>query len=248
MVTKRKRKQAKRKPRGVILYKGPSMLDGRPIVVVCTFESANRKTGPMAQVWILVQDLDPVSAVSRGVDGSICGDCVHRGTGGAVRTCYVNVGQAPLQVWQSWRRGLYGRRAVGSGAWAKGRRVRWGAYGDPAAMPFRIAERAFAHALGHTGYTHQWRGAGAPWVGKLQASCDSAAEAMEAAMGGWATFLVQPREAEAPARDAFPGRTTIECLSDSKGLQCVDCRICDGDHAHVWIRAHGAAAAYVGAR
>lgn len=255
MVTTTKRRKPKglckrgrsSKPKGVILYRGPSLIDGAPIVVVVTFESANRKTGPMAQVWILRADVHPVQAIASGADVSICGGCRHRGVEG-VRTCYVNVGQAPAQVWKSWKRGLYGKRAVGSGAWARRRRVRWGAYGDPAAVPFRIAERTFGYAAGHTGYTHQWGGVGAPWVGRLQASCDSPAEAMEAAMRGWATFLVQPRGAEAPARDAFPGRTVIECLADAKGLQCVDCRICDGARAHVWIEAHGAAAAYVGGR
>ena len=43
---------------GFILYRGPSLLDGSPIVVVATMASSNRKTGltgkkNMVQVWIL---------------------------------------------------------------------------------------------------------------------------------------------------------------------------------------------------
>jgi hypothetical protein len=37
------------KLRGVILYDGPSMLDGEPIVVIATLETSNRKTGQMVQ-------------------------------------------------------------------------------------------------------------------------------------------------------------------------------------------------------
>lgn len=246
--SKRAKQVSKPELRGVVLWRGPSEIDGRPVVVIATFESLNRKTGPMVQVWILVEEADPVQSVLRGLDASVCGDCVHRGNGidGTDRTCYVNLGQAPLSVYRSWKRGIY-PPAKGA-AWARGRMVRWGAYGDPAAIPLRVVRKAFAVAAGHTGYTHQWKGVGRKWVGKLQASCDSAAEAIEAAQSGWATFLVQPRGAEAPGRHSIGGFPAIECLADAKGLQCVQCRICDGQRAHVWITAHGAAAAKVGAR
>lgn len=232
-------------PRGYVLWEGASLIDGGPIVVVVTLESANTKTGRMAQVWILRADADPVEAIKLGLDASVCGDCQHRGgEGGEGRTCYVNLGQAPLAVFRGWQRGIY-PRARGS-RWAKGREVRWGAYGDPASFPLSVARPIFAVAEGHTGYTHRWRDVGAEWRGKLQASCDSAAEAMEAAMLGWATFLVQPRGAEAPDRHAFPGFPAIECMADAEGLQCVDCLICDGLRAHVWIEAHGTAAGRFG--
>ena len=44
------------KPNGAILYCGPSLLDGSPIIVVITGlsgRSTNTKTGKMAQTWIL---------------------------------------------------------------------------------------------------------------------------------------------------------------------------------------------------
>jgi hypothetical protein len=66
----------------MILYRGPSMIDGKPIVAIATGydnESVNQKTGAMAQVWILRDDIAPIEAAQRGEDASICGQCPHRG-------------------------------------------------------------------------------------------------------------------------------------------------------------------------
>src|SRR5271165_5264167 len=119
-------------PRGYILYRGPSMLDGAPIVAIATMHSENRKTGNMVQTWILREDLSPVDASKAHADASICGDCKHRWSlGGA---CYVNIGQAPGGIWRAYKRGAYLEtcyvtlRTIGAG-----RAVRLGAYGDPAA-------------------------------------------------------------------------------------------------------------------
>ena len=49
-------------PNGRILYEGPSMLDGAPIVVIATGfaeRSGNDKTGAMIQTWILRADIPP---------------------------------------------------------------------------------------------------------------------------------------------------------------------------------------------
>jgi hypothetical protein len=86
-----------KKPSGVILYQGPSLLDGAPIVVIATGldSSSNGKTGDMVQTHIIRADLSPLAAIQEGKDSSICGDCFHRGDGtGKHRTCYVTVYQA----------------------------------------------------------------------------------------------------------------------------------------------------------
>ena len=75
----------------VVLYDGPSMIDGGPIVVILTWHSTNRKTGGacsasgprqcvagrdcMAQTWILRSDADPVESLAADTDASICGSC-----------------------------------------------------------------------------------------------------------------------------------------------------------------------------
>jgi hypothetical protein len=40
-------------PGGLVLWEGPSRLDGSPIVAIATFRTDNRKTGPMIQTWII---------------------------------------------------------------------------------------------------------------------------------------------------------------------------------------------------
>jgi hypothetical protein len=55
--TIKKIRTAKQTLRGVVLYEGPSELDGKPIVVVATFNSVNDKTGNMVQTWIIRSDM-----------------------------------------------------------------------------------------------------------------------------------------------------------------------------------------------
>jgi hypothetical protein len=126
-----------------IIYHGPSLYDGAPIVVIGTFTKSNSKTGGVVQTYILRDDIDPRDASKGGQDVSICGSCPHRGEVNddparkiaKGRTCYVNLGQGVLITWLALQRGVYpdaqdvaSRAAIGAG-----RVVRVGTYGDPAA-------------------------------------------------------------------------------------------------------------------
>lgn len=126
-----------RKPNGLVLFEGSSVLDGQPIVVIATLNSRNSKTGDMVQTWILRSDINPVEASKTKQDASICGGCPHRHSlGGA---CYVNIGQAPLAVWKAYKRGAYPHVLEGDNEkYLKGRFIRLGSYGDPAAVPVSI--------------------------------------------------------------------------------------------------------------
>ena len=87
-------------PTGYIIYRGPSLLDGKPIVAVAIVgESKNVKTGNLVQTYILVDNgLSPVESARNLLDVSVCGDCKHRrGMGGS---CYVNLGQGARSVCQ----------------------------------------------------------------------------------------------------------------------------------------------------
>ena len=122
-------------PKGYIIDRGLSPINGQPYVTILTLKSKNRKTGDMAQVWILCEDINPVEAVQTGKDATICGDCPHRKNREGKRSCYVNVGQGPNSIWRAYKRGSY----VDSTGWElnlyaailNGKRIRWGAYGDP---------------------------------------------------------------------------------------------------------------------
>lgn len=226
----------------MILYEGPSQLDGAPIVVILT-ESRNRKTGGMLQTWIMRADIEPHIALKTGADSSVCGNCKMRPLLGGV--CYVRVFQAPLVVWKAWRRGNY--QAAGSldaiAERGAGHSIRLGAYGDPAAVPVEIWRALVSRAAAWTGYTHQWRDAvAAPLQSLAMASTDSPDELADARAAGWRSFRVRApfeplagKEIVCPASDEAGKRTT-----------CESCRACGGTgakaKADIAIVAHGATA------
>ncbi|NIV33160.1 MAG: hypothetical protein GWN58_28045, partial [Anaerolineae bacterium] len=148
-------------------------------------------TGGLIQTWILRADVLPLVALKQGLDASICGDCIHRGrmVDGVMveRSCYVNVGQAPQNVWRTAiERGRYERK--GPFGLGRGRKVRVGSYGDPGAVPLWVWRDLLDGCdKVQTGYTHQWRRFPelAPFC---MASVDSLTEAAEAKLLGFRTF------------------------------------------------------------
>lgn len=229
---------------GAIIYRGPSMLDGAPIIVVVTGiakSSRNAKTGDMLQTWIIRDDINPIEAAKTGQDESICGDCVHRPINGG--SCYVKLFQAPLNIFKSAHRGIYPTVTDLNDIAALGvdRVVRLGSYGDPAAVPVGIWEALTAHASAWTGYTHQWRVA--PHLMALcMASADSTAEQVMAQVIGWRTFRVRT------ASEPILAKEFICPASKEAGnkTDCASCKACMGTSAKAKaspvIIAHGATA------
>lgn len=224
-------------PRGYILYEGPSILDGQPIVVIATLKTNNRKTGDMVQTWIIRSDINPVEAAAQNADISICGNCPHKGT-----SCYVNIGQAPNAVYKAYKRGAYPYYDnVDALAMLEGRAIRFGAYGDPAAAPTAIWAHLADIADKHTGYTHQLNHKHFdPRILRLvMASADSPKQADRFNQVNKArTFRVMN------AGDMLRPNE-IECLADSKGLSCADCTLCDGNRSNqpnIAITVHGGSA------
>jgi hypothetical protein len=198
--------------------------DQHRVIIATGFEtpSDNRKTGDMIQIWILVRSVSPTEAIKSGLDRLICGSCVHRGHEengrfGVERTCYVNEGQAPLQIWKSWKAGNY--PLLRSLECFTGRKVRFGAYGDPVHIPIGLALAIAGVSAGHTGYTHQWRKPSLQaWKSLLMASVDSIAELVIARSMGWSTFRVG---SEASAGESL-------CESTRVGTPCAVCQLCAG--------------------
>lgn len=236
---------------GAVVYRGPSLLDGAPIVVIATGlagrGSRNEKTGSLVQTWIIREDVSPVEAIHTGADASICGSCPHRGDivdgRNKGRSCYVTVHNAPLSVWKTYRAGKYPVLSLAEASQAfAGRRIRLGAYGDPAAVPFWFWSQALASADAWTGYTHQWRTAPAEFARFVMASCDSEADHAEAKAMGYRTFRVRlatealkPREVVCPASAEAGYRTN-----------CAACIACGGTgakaKADIAIVVHGSKA------
>ena len=213
--------------------------DSARVIIATGFSnpSDNRKTGDMIQIWILVKACDPVEAIRTGLDRLICGNCVHRGDGhGADRSCYVNAGQAPLGIWRAWKAGRYPVLQFMDGF--AGRRVRFGAYGDPTHLPLPLALAIAGVSSGWTGYTHQWRKPSLqPWKTLLMASVDSIAELVIARSLGWSTFRVG---SEAQANESL-------CASEAIGTPCAVCLLCAGARGgleSVHIPPHGKGAVH----
>jgi hypothetical protein len=214
-----------------IIYKGPSLLDGKPIVVIATFSKRNTKTGEVVQTYILVDGINPLEASKTGADFSICGDCAMRGEvttdptrkQAKNRRCYVNLGQGVLIVYKSFLRGVYAiadnisaRKSIG-----RKRFVRVGTYGDPAAVPPAVWEELLSEADTFTAYSHQsgWR----PDI--AMQSADNYAQAFEHWKAGRRTFRViadlgqldKQNEALCPASKEAGRR-----------VQCTACKLCKG--------------------
>jgi hypothetical protein len=262
MKTTKTKTKAKNK-NGAIIYKGPSMLDGQPIVAIATglkAGSANSKTGSMVQVWILRGDVAPSEAARTGADESVCGGCPHRGRviAEAVanstevrfrnvdRTCYVLLFQGPRSVYAAYERGSYAdltgmHDAMELRVLGRNRIVRMGAYGDPAAIPAHVWNALLSDAAGWTGYTHQWRNADhlSRWC---MASVDSEREHAEAEAAGWRTFRVRTT-----GQQLMLGERVCPASAEAgKKTTCVACQACSGGdgrgHSSIAIIAHGATA------
>lgn len=180
---------------GVILYEGPSHIDGAPIVVIATritTSSNNAKTGAMVQTFIMRADVHPQRALKDGRDESVCGDCPQRPFKGG--KCYVDVAKSVASVFGAYERGRYARPGIDYDPAIlpelfAGMAFRLGTYGDSAAAPFQIWRAATLRAAKITGYSHQWRDPRFQAFSLLcMASCETESDQLLASACGWRTF------------------------------------------------------------
>jgi hypothetical protein len=198
-------------------------------VSIMTLESANQKTGNMAQVWILARNIDPVTATGCGLDKLVCGQCKHRPVNNG--SCYVQLDRAPNQVFKSFQNRSY--PAIGNLTINKS--VRFGAYGDPAFIPQATLKKLAESAKGFTGYTHQWKHCPRSYRRYVMASVDNLEEKRQAIKKGYRTFRV--------SLDGIHDKDEILCLNSSHGIQCADCLLCSGTSKprakNIVIKVHG---------
>ena len=218
---------------GVVLYEGPSRIDGKPIVAIaCRIADAsnNAKTGAMVQTFIMRRDIAPHEALKTGDDSSVCGDCPLRPINKGATRCYVRVYQAPLSVWNAYHRGRYAIPGVHFDVALlpqlfAGLSFRIGSYGDPAAIPASVWKIATRKVKNRTGYTHQWRKRiGAGLKGLCMASADSESDVATATAKGWRTFRVRKHDAPTLATESI-------CPASKEGgqrVQCDTCGLCKG--------------------
>ena len=247
----------KNRTTSAIIYEGPSLIDGGPIVVVAIVSKRNRKTGDMLQTYIQRADVPPVEASRLGLDASQCGACPLRGianiekkTGQAdKRACYVLLGQGPTGVYKTYRAGKY-RHAVGHAdiaALGAERMVRIGTYGDGAAVPAYIWDSLLSGASGHTAYSHQSGNCETSFdAARYMVSADSEQAARAAWSQGYRTFRVIASVNELASEE-------ILCPASKEAgrrTQCARCKLCGGASVKaksIAIGAHGAGARHFGA-
>lgn len=224
----------------VVVYDGPSALDGERIVAILTGGgqslTRNAKTGALAQLFILRADVAPHVAVRDGRDVSVCGNCPQRPALGG--DCYVQVYQGPRSAWQAWADGKvpYLSPLAAGAALAISVKVgriagiRLGAYGDPAALPLSVAAD-LTHAVRAvggvtTGYTHQWRDTSPAWSRYVMASADSAQDQADARAMGYRSFrVVKP---DATDVGSVKGVSCPASAESGKSKTCATCGLCNG--------------------
>lgn len=210
-------------PRGLIIYRGPSLITGDPIVAVATnFKDASRnpKTGRLIQTYILVDGPKPHEARTSGADRAVCGDCIHR-----AGSCYVNLVQGPLAVWRALQKGSYLKyHSVRHKRLFRGRLVRLGTYGDPAAVPLNVWEKILNGAAGWRGYTHQWAACNPGLARYCMASCETAEQLRHARALGWRTYRTTLPGGELEAGEFWCPASDRE----GKRLTCQECKACSG--------------------
>jgi len=179
------------KQNGVTLRVGPSHLDGAEITTIAVFGSVvgnsvpSRKTGAMVQIYYLRTNINPQDAIHKGLDSSICGDCLlswaQAEKGKAC--CYILPFQAPSRVFEQWEKGKYPyldalkpkQRQLVMNILASVP-IRLGAHGDQDTLQMLVGRK-------WTGYTHRWREF--PHLKQsLMASIDSIVEYQEAKAAG----------------------------------------------------------------
>jgi hypothetical protein len=200
------------------MFNGMILFETDEIVVIATYSSSNRKTGDMVQIWILSKNVDPVTLVKTDGDSVICMDCKHR----LNRSCYVNVGQAPLSIYKAYKSGKYEPLNYDVlKSHLRWKAVRFGAYGEPVLIPIELVQFIAKNSQGWTGYTHQWdESKYSEYKPYFMASVDTPDEYNEANKNGWRTFRV--------GSDSQTLEHEIVCHNTTANKPCRDCLLCDG--------------------
>lgn len=220
--------------KGCVLFRGTSPFvaadsgTDSQFAAVMTFQSDNRKTGDMVQVWLIAENESPLDARKLGLYRIVCGDCP------VVSACYVNLAHRPRTLYEAYRAGQYPDYVLGAYddvIASKG--VRFGAYGDPVLLPLWLVQHLAALAEGaYTGYTHQWRRPEyqifRPY---FMASVETEEDCRLAESLGWRWYMVTTKE-------SIPG--AVLCPHQNTKLDrlvlCNTCWACNGAQRDVSAR------------
>jgi hypothetical protein len=211
-----------------VFWKGSSEITGESILLILTgisSPSQNRKTGPVIQSYILRDGVKPTEYRRQGAQ-AICGECPIK------EACYV--GNHYLNFVYDGTERPVDRFPM---ALLRGRVLRLGAYGDPAAVPYRVWQKIVRWTSGHVGYTHQWETCDRRFQNLCLASVETLGDMYKAWELGWQTYRVGlPEES--------PTEHEVYCPHyEDPRLKCLQCQLCRGDSASkkqgVFVNVHG---------
>ena len=220
-----------------VFYRGPSELDGSPIIGVAIVKSRNIKTGDMVQTWILPDGgMLPTDAMRDGADAGCCGDCPLRGEfdgdGNRIkgsRICYVHPQGINTTYAHNAHRDVVTPEEYADKIRTIGKPIRLGAFGEPPAIPFDVWEPMLYMlqdtGLGWTGYTHQWRRSEFEcWQDYLMASIQDVDEILEnhPTPNRWRWFRANT---DGPVK----GSEILCPNTANKDVKCTDCLLCVGN-------------------
>lgn len=217
---------------GYILWQGPSRLNGEEVVLIATSPSVNDKTGDMVQYWIVPACNHPVEN-----DEAVCSGCWFR----EQNICYVVTGHSVNNIWNKYHKGGYLEQEPELFRKLHAKPDRFGAWGDPSAVPARVWKQLARDEL-FTGYTQHWQKPQFQDMKHLcMASCHTKAQVTKAKELGWTPYYAYEPGGE------YEG--AIECpYYENKTTQCRECLLCNpakgkiiqapmhGSKAVSWIR------------
>ena len=187
-----------------------------------TGTTANTKTGDVPTLWI---------GQTRGESLASCKGCPLLES----KDCYAQFGR-PSMAHTSMRRAQtrgkdYSLRNALQTAKRSAKMARFGAIGDPGALPMAYLSKAIkavrSIGLDVVGYTHHWR-VKPHLAGVFMASCDDVSEVDGALAAGFRAAVVLPWDHK--GKFTTPnGATGIVCPAMvSDRVTCNTCRLCDG--------------------
>ena len=237
-----------------VIYRGPSLIDGKQIVVIGVYpeKRVNRKTGAAVQTYILRDNENKPSENNKtGEDAAICGNCKHKGTpnnnpnkkNATGRTCYVQFSGVHA-VWRKYNAGGYptltANQIIELGC---GRFVRMGSYGDPLAAPYPVWQGLLADSVGHACYTHQDASINPSTARLCIKSADSIGDLSQSAR----TFRIIPVSEYKQHGKQVLTKDEILCPATIEGgnkTNCQFCGLCNGQTnkgKSIAVVAHGIA-------
>lgn len=213
-----------------LLWAGPSAYNGEQIMVGVSFDSKNRKTGPLAGITVVPMNAKPTMALknfARKIDkiqSAVCTTCPLQGGNG----CYVNT-MTVNHVWTSLHKRLAADEYYPVALLAA-HDVRFGVWGDCAVVPYDVLAPAIESLGGavKVGYTHAWAESWIDprWKKVLMASVETDEQEERAIAAGWTPYRIMPEGTKARNNAVHCPHDVMANNGNRRPVQCIDCGLC----------------------